>query len=219
MESAAPKTKLVGWRDERHKAGSTAIMRWLTISRGRSNEAKHGDRSNRTVALRALRKLSRAGPTVPKFDARHPGVDDGSHYVGKVGRKAGILPFRSRLARKRRRIASWLRVTLYRLHILSPNVRGAPTHALRCAPLWPISIPWRFAISSLTRVQCRRGYLTAGDRHGSPLRFARALHRGARCMANCVGLISTFCASPPLDVADKDSSPLRAVSGDLVTKP
>jgi hypothetical protein len=197
------------------RPGSTAIMRWRTISRGRNNEAKHGDRSN-----------SPPGPpqAEPRGDPLHRNLTRspsgavwtmGAITSGKSAGRRGILPFRSRLARKRRRIASWLRVTLYRLHILSPNVRGAPTHALRSAPLWPISIPWRFAISSLTRVQCRRGlfrriYLTAGDRHGFPLRFARALDRCARCMANCVGLISTFCASPPLDVADKGSSPLRA---------
>ena len=38
--------------------------------------------------------------------------------------------------------------------------------------------------------------LTAGDRHGFPVRFDRAWQRFALCMFQCMGLMLRFCCTP-----------------------
>ena len=44
--------------------------------------------------------------------------------------------------------------------------------------------------------------LTAGDRHGFPVRFEQARHRGDWCMSKSMGLFSSFLGTPTPRMAD-----------------
>src|SRR5207249_929301 len=63
----------------------------------------------------------------------------------------------------------------------------------------PCFKPFRFAIGAPPPAPCilqTLKPLTAGERHGCPVRFERALQRGARYIGKCKGLFSLFSVIP-----------------------